>query len=186
MLTPADIQSKTFSVSRFGKAGYDQDEVDDFLDACNDTLIDMSRQLGDAENRALAAANEVTRRAAYAPDAANTAPMPVLPASVVPLPPAGGPSLDTINLLLKAAQDTADKLTADAHVQAAGIVAAANSAAAKVAADADLQRNAVVGALETQRQEYQAKVDALQAVHGQVASQMQTALAALTPPEVKP
>lgn len=50
MFTPADIENKRFTTTRL-KEGYDQDEVDAFLDGCGEALGDLQRKLADAEQR---------------------------------------------------------------------------------------------------------------------------------------
>lgn len=50
MYTPADIENKQFSTTRL-KEGYDQEEVDNFLDGVGASMGDLHRKLADAEQR---------------------------------------------------------------------------------------------------------------------------------------
>jgi DivIVA domain-containing protein len=45
MLTPADVQAVRFTKAAFGKRGYDEDEVDAFLDVIAQTLIALHDEL---------------------------------------------------------------------------------------------------------------------------------------------
>ncbi|MER7281424.1 DivIVA domain-containing protein [Dactylosporangium sp. NPDC000244] len=45
MLTPADVQALRFAKAPFGKRGYDEDEVDQFLDVVAQTLIALQDEL---------------------------------------------------------------------------------------------------------------------------------------------
>jgi DivIVA domain-containing protein len=45
MLTPADVQALRIAKAPFGKRGYDEDEVDQFLDVVAQTLIALHDEL---------------------------------------------------------------------------------------------------------------------------------------------
>jgi DivIVA domain-containing protein len=45
MLTPADVQAVRFAKAPFGKRGYDEDEVDQFLDVVAQTLLALHDEL---------------------------------------------------------------------------------------------------------------------------------------------
>ncbi|MEV6929711.1 DivIVA domain-containing protein [Dactylosporangium sp. NPDC051485] len=45
MLTPADVQSLRFAKAPFGKRGYDEDEVDQFLDVVAQTLVALRDEI---------------------------------------------------------------------------------------------------------------------------------------------
>src|SRR3954452_6090488 len=99
-LTPEDVQSKRFSTVRF-KEGYDEEEVDAFLD---EVEAELRRLLG--ENSELR--SHPAPAAAPAPIAAAA---PVAPAR--PVPPAEEPSEAALRTLLLA-QRTADEAIAQA------------------------------------------------------------------------
>lgn len=44
MLTPIDVQTKTFTTHRF-REGYDTDEVDEFLDQVTDTITRLGGEI---------------------------------------------------------------------------------------------------------------------------------------------
>jgi DivIVA domain-containing protein len=45
MLTPADVQALRFAKAPFGKRGYDEDEVDQFLDVVAQTLLVLQDEI---------------------------------------------------------------------------------------------------------------------------------------------
>ncbi|MFG2036951.1 DivIVA domain-containing protein [Dactylosporangium sp. NPDC048998] len=45
MLTPADVQALRFAKAPFGKRGYDEDEVDQFVDVVAQTLIALHDEI---------------------------------------------------------------------------------------------------------------------------------------------
>src|SRR3954464_3663661 len=116
-LPPEDVQNKRFTTVRF-KEGYDEEEVDAFLD---EVEAELRRLLGD---------NEQLRRApkpAAAPAAPVPAPAPPPPAAPPPPPPPPPPAPPAVReeqpqeaalrtLLL--AQRTADEAIAEAKAEA--------------------------------------------------------------------
>src|SRR3954467_4009442 len=100
-LTPEDVQKKQFSTVRF-KEGYDEEEVDAFLDEV------------EAELRRLLADNQSISRQAQQPVAA--APPAAAPAAA-PAAPAEDPSETALHTLLLA-QRTADEAIAQAKAEA--------------------------------------------------------------------
>ncbi len=164
MLTPADISSKEFGTTRL-KEGYNQDEVDDFLDAVQEQLQVVMTRLAAAEERV-----KVLERVGNAP----TTQMPVVPPAPVDAPG-----------ILRLAQDTADKHVAEAKTQGAGIVAEAEALAESIkgAAVAERERLKNEGHVEAARlktegmAERQRVVDELEARHSQVAAAVERLLA---------
>src|SRR6478672_3049439 len=107
-LTPEDVQNKRFTTVRF-KEGYDEEEVDAFLD---EVEAELRRLLG--ENDEL--------RSAPKPTAAPVAPPPPPPAA--PRTPEEQPQEAALRTLLLA-QRTADEAIAQAKAEADQIVSAA-------------------------------------------------------------
>lgn len=120
MLTPADIDSKQFSTTRL-KEGYDQSEVDSFLDRVQEDYQFLTAQVArlDEENRTLRRINS-----------ANTeAPTAVL--EVRPDPPA-----IVAEKLLEAAHSAAQELEAEARAKADEIVREAGGSGARIVEEA--------------------------------------------------
>ncbi len=121
-LTPEDVVNKRFQSTKF-RDGYDQDEVDDFLD---EVVVEMRRLV--EENQTLKAELEVAKNASAAVAPAAPAPAPSAPVTTDDPIDAGG----TTNLLQLARRlheehvregiQKRDELIAEGHAQAARIV----------------------------------------------------------------
>src|SRR5687768_12181050 len=120
MLTPADINNKQFSTTRL-KEGYDQNEVDSFLDAVQKDYEFLAAQVArlDEENRTLRRVN-----------AANSeAPTAVL--DIRPDPPSV-----VAQRLLEAAEQAAREHEAEGKARADDIVREAGGKAARIVEEA--------------------------------------------------
>lgn len=148
MITTEDILAKTFTETRFGK-GYDQGEVDEFLDT-------------------LAAQLKPVAIPVVIPPVPTEAPVV-----------GAAPTVQSIALLLDNAQKAADQISAEATQQAAvtvyaaqqqakALVDAATVKAAQIAAEASAQHDAVA-----------ASVEALKAQHKDIAARLKDALSKL-------
>src|SRR3954465_3114447 len=119
-LTPEDVQNKRFTTVRF-KEGYDEEEVDAFLDEV------------EAELRRLLGENEQLRRA---PKPAAPAPAPPPPPAPPPAPAPAAPGVpeeqpqEAALRTLLLAQRTADEAIAEAKAEAEQIVSSARMKAA--------------------------------------------------------
>lgn len=197
MLTPEQIEGMQFTVVRLTEAGYRQQEVDDFLEKVQ---VDYAQALRDA-------ATFQAQRDAAARSASPTVVLPTMPSTppdlvkvAAPAPPAEGPSLASIGLLLKAAEDAAAKIKADAETDARALVAEANASsrtmiqdikaksasllaeakaeAEKIVSDGHTQRHTIIGALEEKRTELEAKVSHLMGKHGGIVQVLEDVLKA--------
>ncbi len=125
-MIPADIDAIEFKTTRV-KEGYDQDEVDNFLDRVRDQWRDDRKSL-EACRTELA---RVQRKLAEAQSVSEawtlTAPIPT------PAP------AESATRILEAAQRTADDVTEIARADAEGITAAARAEADKLLNDARVQ-----------------------------------------------
>src|SRR3954451_17047924 len=137
-LTPEDVQNKRFSTVRF-KEGYDEEEVDAFLDEV------------EAELRRLLGENSDLRSS---PSAAAAAPQAAAPVSQPPPPPAAArteePSEAALRTLLLA-QRTADEAIAQAKQEADQIVASAKGRASSIECEAQAAHAQAMGDLQRQR-----------------------------------
>src|SRR5436309_10716111 len=114
-LTPEDVQKKQFSTVRF-KEGYDEEEVDAFLDEV------------EAELRRLLSENQSISRQAQQSTAAP-------PAAAAPSAPAEDPNETALRTLLLA-QRTADEAIAQAKAEAEQVVAQARVRAGSIETEA--------------------------------------------------
>ena len=146
-LTPEDVQKKQFSTVRF-KEGYDEEEVDAFLDEV------------EAELRRLIADNQSLSRAAQvAPAAAAPA---AAAAPVAPQAPAEDPNETALRTLLLA-QRTADEAIAQAKAEAEQVVAQARMRAGSIESEAQQQHASAMAELQRQRETFERQIDSLRA-----------------------
>lgn len=145
MLTPADVEQKTFSTAL---RGYDLDEVDDFLDEIVATLRELNEQLEEARAGArVEEPDETLAGEESEPEVVVVEPEPEAPAAA----PAA-PEIDesAIGRALVAAQTAADRLLEEAESQAARIVDEAKSEADSWSEEREAKRReaeAEIGAL---------------------------------------
>jgi DivIVA domain-containing protein len=121
MLTPADINNKQFKATRI-REGYDQDEVDNFLDEVSASMVDLVRELKEAKDLIKVLKNQ-------------NAQLSNAPTSQLPLVTSASPA-GSVEKIITMAQETADKHVADAKGQADQIVREAGGQAAKAIEDA--------------------------------------------------
>jgi DivIVA domain-containing protein len=195
-LTPEDVRNKQFTTVRL-REGYDEDEVDAFLDEVETELRRLIRE-NDELRAKLAAA---TRAASAAPAASTTAPLPVVvkepepapePPKPAPAPPAPAPveqtsSSDSAARVLALAQQTADqaiaearseanKIVGDARQRAEAIEREARSKADALERDAQDKHRSIIGVLETQRTALETQLDQLRQFEREYRSRLKSFL----------
>ncbi|MBP2414970.1 DivIVA domain-containing protein [Arthrobacter stackebrandtii] len=180
-LTPEDVVNKRFQPTKF-REGYDQDEVDDFLDEIVVELRrlhqendDLRKQLAQAE----ASTGTVPAQAAAlpvkeAPVVEKTvvpepeAPKPVVPEPVVAAPvaapapaPAAADSAESATGVIALAQRLHDEYVNSGVEQRDKIIAEAQIEASALVNDAQEKSRKTLGALEQQRSVLERKVEQL-------------------------
>lgn len=178
-LTPADVHNVAFKKPSIGKRGYDEDEVDAFLDVVEAELSRLIEENADLTNRL--SRGETAPVAAPKVDTTKTVATQAPPAAEAPASAAAAHTQAA--RLLGLAQETADRLTEEARTEADRLLAEAknNSEAlvtdattraeaterdSKVRAEAlDAQAKArydeVIGNLATERVSLEKKIDDL-------------------------
>lgn len=153
-LTPEDIVNKRFQSTKF-REGYDQDEVDDFLD---EVVVEMRRVV--AENQELK--QELQAAEARIAELQRSGSSPALPAA--PAASTADPvDAESTNNLLQLARrlheehvregiQKRDELIAEGHSQAARIVAEAEAEQRRQMASFEQERVAAEGRIEQLRQ----------------------------------
>src|SRR5476649_862597 len=157
-LTPEDVVNKRFQPTKF-REGYDQDEVDDFLDEVVVELRRLNQENEELRQRLIASDSRINelQRGAGQPVATGFE-HPVAASAPVPAPApafqaaAADPSIDpsnTNNLLQLARRlheehvregvEKRDALIAEGHAQAGRVVDEANTQAARLVEDAQSQ-----------------------------------------------
>ncbi|MFZ2511236.1 MAG: DivIVA domain-containing protein, partial [Gordonia sp. (in: high G+C Gram-positive bacteria)] len=156
-LTPADVHNVAFSKPPIGKRGYNEDEVDQFLDFVENelaTLIDENAELkqrnADLEAE-LAAARSAGPGAGGEATQIFSVPQPAEAPAVVPAPVPVAPSapLDEeasirAARVLALAQDTADRVTGSARSEAEGLLADARTRSDAMVAEAQAHATGTV------------------------------------------
>lgn len=176
-LTPADVHNVAFSKPPIGKRGYNEDEVDAFLDLVENELQRLIEENADLRQRVSELDQELASARASGggqptqtipPYTPEPEPVPVAPPAPVydappPQPPAA-PQGEEAHIkaakVLALAQDTADRLTgdakrdsdkllADARAQADALVSEARANAESTLADAKQRADALLADAET-------------------------------------
>ncbi|MDQ0147579.1 DivIVA domain-containing protein [Pseudarthrobacter niigatensis] len=189
-LTPEDVVNKRFQPTKF-REGYDQDEVDDFLDEIvvelrrlnqeNDELRKKLSEAGSSVPASSAAApvvekvpapaksdkDEAREKAEAEAKAAEASKkkdvQPAAPAAAAPAAPAAvaTPSAESAAGLLAMAQQMHDRHVADGQAQKDKIIAEAQIEASSLVNDAQEKSRKILGALEQQRSVLERKVEQL-------------------------
>jgi DivIVA domain-containing protein len=191
-LTPADVHNVAFSKPPIGKRGYNEDEVDAFLDLVENELsrlieenADLRQRVGELDSELAAArsgggaqAAPVYQEPEREPEPEPVAPQQQQPVYQAPTPAQSEESAMRAAKVLSLAQETADRLTgtakaesdkmlSDARTQADMMVSEARQKAEATIADAKQRSDAMLldaqTRSETQLRQAQEKADALQA-----------------------
>jgi DivIVA domain-containing protein len=191
-LTPADVHNVAFSKPPIGKRGYNEDEVDAFLDLVENELTRLIEENADLRQRVAELDQDLSSERAGGAQSAQAAPSYEPPPAPEPAPqPAPQPAYEapatqSVNedqalkaaRVLSLAQDTADRLTgtakvesdqmlADARAQADAMVSEARQTAETTVAEARQRADAMLADAQTrseaQLRQAQEKADALQA-----------------------
>ncbi|WP_136610124.1 DivIVA domain-containing protein [Sinomonas albida] len=169
-LTPEDVVNKRFQPTKF-REGYDQDEVDDFLD---EIVIELRRLNQENDELRKKVAELTSKGGVSAPEkpAAEEAkpaevakPAPIAPAPA-PVPAATSASSVTQTAesaagLLAMAQQMHDKHVQDGVDQRDKIIAEAQIEASSLVSEAQEKSRKTLGALEQQRSVLERKVEQL-------------------------
>jgi DivIVA domain-containing protein len=187
-LTPADVHNVAFSKPPIGKRGYNEDEVDAFLDLVENELTRLIEENSDLRQRIEeldrelaagggAAGPTVAAQPTQAVPVFEPEPEPVKPAPAAP-PGMNEEQAMKAARVLSLAQDTADRLTSTAKAESDKMLADARANAEQILSDARHTADTTVTEArqradamladaqtrsETQLRQAQEKADALQA-----------------------
>lgn len=184
-LTPADVHNVAFSKPPIGKRGYNEDEVDAFLDLVETELARLIEENADLRQRVSELDSELASARSGGGGSTQAIPhyQPEPPSAPAPAVEEARPSMSEEQALkaakvLSLAQDTADRLTggaraeadkmlADAHANADQIVSEARYIAETTVNEARQRADALLADAqtrsETQLRQAQEKADILQA-----------------------
>jgi len=153
-LTPEDIVNKRFQSTKF-REGYDQDEVDDFLD---EVVVEMRRLVGENDELAKKMAGSEARIAELQRSGGSTGSV-----GVSPLPTAGADVVDAENAnnLLQLARRLHEEHVREGIQKRDELIAEGHAQAARIVAEAEAEHRGYVAQLEAERAQVQVSVDQL-------------------------
>ncbi|MEN0127794.1 MAG: DivIVA domain-containing protein [Brevundimonas sp.] len=182
LLTADEVLNKKFQATKF-REGYDQDEVDDFLDEVVNTLReiqgendDLKTKLAAAERRIAELSRAGAQQAAPAPKPEPVpeptpepvvAPAPVVAAPVAPAPvvapvaPARGNEPESATGMLALAQKLHDDYVRSGQEESERLVADAKNQANRIVREAEETSQRTLGQLEQERSLLERKIDEL-------------------------
>lgn len=129
-LTPADVHNVAFKKPSIGKRGYDEDEVDAFLDVVEAELARLIEENAELKSKSDGAVAGLT--------------VPLTKAATTETPMSTGEAHTAAARLLGLAQETADRLTSEARAEADTLTSEANTTAEKTISEAKSQAEAML------------------------------------------
>ena len=182
-LTPEDVVNKRFQPTKF-REGYDQDEVDDFLDEVVVELRRLNQENEELRQRLVAGDSriaELQRGAVQAPPASTNVaqePAPFIAPAPVPVPvpaaepqaptyaaapPAAAPAeeSDNANNLLQLARRLHEEHVREGIEKRDALIAEGHSTAARIVGEAEARQRAQLEILEKERVQLESRVDEL-------------------------
>jgi DivIVA domain-containing protein len=155
-LTPADVHNVAFKKPPIGKRGYDEDEVDAFLDLIEAELARLIEENNDLKQQV----DEMARSGpAQGPGPQQLRQQPPPPAPepmpMAPPVPQQAPRIDENSQVVKVlamAQETAEKYVSDAKSEADRMMSDARSTADRMVGEARSKADSMVGEARTQAQ----------------------------------
>ena len=154
LLTTEDVLEKTFNIVKF-REGYDQVEVDDFLDEVVSTIYTLQ-----AENQNLREELEAAeRRVAEEPVASE--PSVTETAVAAPAVAVAPESAESATSMLALAQRVHDEYVRDGREESDRIIADANAKRDEIIADAQNQHQNILSQLDQERALLEGKINEL-------------------------
>ena len=181
LLTTEDVLNKKFQYVKF-REGYDQDEVDEFLDEVVSTIYSLQMENQDLKEKLEAAERRVAELSNSDFTPAET-PAPVAaPAVETPAPAAaltGPQDAESATSMLALAQRVHDEYVRDGEEQSAKIIAEANAQRESIIADAQKQKDSVLNQLEQERELLENKINGLRTFESEYRTNLRTHLESL-------
>ncbi|MDQ1727198.1 MAG: hypothetical protein QOK14_1243, partial [Frankiaceae bacterium] len=168
-LTPADVANKEFSVATRFKKGYDEEEVDAFLDEVEKEIARLLTENNELRARVSALQAQLQSGGGAAAPAAAASDEPARPpaeitrAAVPPPAQAVSPGETEQAALrtLQMAQRTAEQVVNEARAEADKMLVDARGRAGNLEREAQERHQAVLGGLEQQRNAAEARLEEL-------------------------
>lgn len=169
-LTPEDVVNKRFNPTKF-REGYDQDEVDDFLDEVVVELRRLNQENEELRQRLIsseARINELQRSGAQPAPAQATftqqpeaVAAPPAPAPAYAAAPADAGDPNNTNNLLQLARRLHEEHVREGVEKRDALIAEGHAAAARIVAEAEQGQRAQLGSLDQERQQLERRIDEL-------------------------
>lgn len=180
LLTEEDVVNKTFAETRYRELGYNQDEVDDFLDEVAETIKQLIAErdaLRDELASAKARVGELEAGEHGDGDSApqQQAPAPAAPATIAETGDLAGPAAGVLAL----AQELHDKYVNEGREEGDRILAEANTESARIIKEAEDQHNRTLTQLEQERGLLERKISELRDFERDYRSRMKSYLESL-------
>jgi DivIVA domain-containing protein len=187
VLTPEDVVNKRFQPTKF-REGYDQDEVDDFLDEVVGELRRLITENEQLRQKLVAAERSPemgrgSRDGAMSPmreDRGVVVPMerpaPAPAPAMAPLAPVSGPAPEAATGMLALAQKLHDDFVRSGEEQRDKIVGEAKDRASKLIREAEEKRTATLGSLDQERSLLERKIEELRAFERDYRNRMKSYL----------
>jgi DivIVA domain-containing protein len=168
-MTPEDVVNKRFNPTKF-REGYDQDEVDDFLD---EVVVELRRikQENDVLREQLVASESRVVELQSAPTAEPVGANP--DAASHSLDP-DSKDLDDTNNLLQLARRLHEEHVREGMEKRAALIAEGHATADRVVSDAEVSHRSHLQSLETERETLQRKVEELRTFEREYRGKMKT------------
>lgn len=166
-LTPEDVVNKRFAPTKF-REGYDQDEVDDFLDEVVVELRRLNQENEELRQRLIASdarINELQRSGGGATvvdqQPAYVQPTPPAAPAQPEFVPAGSDGSADTNNLLQLARRLHEEHVREGVEKRDALIAEGHATAARIVADAEGNQQQQIQALETERRNLEQSVEDL-------------------------
>ena len=176
LLTADDVLNKKFQATKF-REGYDQDEVDDFLDEVVNTLRDLQGENDDLKTKLAAAERRIAELSRAGAQQAAPAPKPlpepeperqVVAAPIAPAPVAVAPvqqgrpnEPESATGMLALAQKLHDDYVRSGQEESDRLISEAKSQGARIVREAEETSARTLGQLEQERSLLERKIDEL-------------------------
>lgn len=164
-LTADDVLNKKFQPTKF-REGYDQDEVDEFLDQIVEAMRDLENENAELKAKLDAANARVAELSEGAPVVTATPVAPVAPVVESPIVETpkiepGGNNAESAAAMLEMAQRLHDEYVAKGKAERERIVTEARATGEQLTREAENQRNQTLSQLEKERANLEHKIDEL-------------------------
>ncbi|WP_426515312.1 DivIVA domain-containing protein [Diaminobutyricibacter sp. McL0618] len=191
-LTPEDVVNKRFQPTKF-REGYDQDEVDDFLDEVVVELRRLNQENEELKQRLVASESriaELQRSGAQAAQAAQAAPEQAAPAAAPVVAAAAAPAVaayaaptpvdpnavdpSSTNNLLQLARRLHEEHVREGVEKRDALIAEGHATAARVVAEAESKQRAQIGQLDQERALLEHRIDELRTFEREYRQQLKS------------